>query len=206
MKQRLVKDDRQMGFAFSFEPAVLHGAAVETQSDPKLTIDVPVPRVLDSAMLVPPEKVKSVFELFFSKKSLEMLPQSELQSPVIERKFDPKDFPNEGRNNFDWTEDDMVKMHQGVLDTHLEIFVSKPPSSRGKKLMALEWFFSEPVIHSHKKGYSLGRLVDKPVLTSNIPFTFYCACRLTGCDPEAIHAHIEALLRSTGDMDLLDQI
>ncbi|MEQ6436312.1 hypothetical protein V8Z74_14960 [Comamonas sp. w2-DMI] len=206
MKRRLVKDDRQMGFAFCFEPAVLHGAAVETRSDPVRMIDVPVPRVLDSASLTPPEKVKSVFELFFSKEPLDLLVRNGQQNTSNERKFNPKDFPDQGKSKFDWTDDDIVKMHQGVLDTHLEVFASRPPSSREKKLEALDWIFSEPVIHAYKKGFVLGRQVDKPILTSNIPFTFYCACRLTGCDPEAIQAFVEANLQSTGDLDLLDRL
>ena len=196
-------DVRQMAFDLMFEQEAPLGAML----NPESIVIVTLPRVVMDDPLPAPEKVKSVFDLFFSKDSQRLPVQSDQALPTfVQEKINPDEFPNTGTSNYNWTEDEVRLMHLGMLDHYIGNLGRKPVKSRETKLEALEWIFGEPKIHSYKCVWRLGREVRTSVLTQSIPFTFYCACHLTGHDAEAIQTSIQASLLAAGESDLLDHI
>ena len=196
-------DVRQMAFDLTFEQEAPHGAILKPES----IVIVTLPRVVMDDPLPAPEKVKSVFDLFFAKESHRQPVQSDQAQPTfVEEKINPNEFPNTGTSNYNWTEDEVRLMHLGMLDHYIGNLGSKPVKSRETKLEALRWIFGEPKIHSYKSRWRIGREVRSSVLTKSIPFTFYCACHLTGHDAEAIQTSIQAELLAAGESDLLDHI
>ena len=196
-------DVRQMAFDLTFEQEAPHGAILKPES----IVIVTLPRVVMDDPLPAPEKVKSVFDLFFAKESHRQPVQSDQAQPTfVEEKINPNEFPNTGTSNYNWTEDEVRLMHLGMLNHYIGNLGRKPVKSRETKLEALEWIFGEPKIHSYKCVWRLGREVRTSVLTQSIPFTFYCACHLTGHDAEAIQTSIQAELLAAGESDLLDHI
>lgn len=197
----------QLSFLFDFEPEVPLGATDSVAVNKPVTLEMPVPCVLADAPLTKPEKVKSVFDLFFSSLAIrEEMRGKEIPPAEVIRKFDPDDFPNIGENDFEWTDQEIRLLHMALLDWSVDTFNAKRPSGRKSKVEALRWIFGEPEIHSVRESIVLGRKVKRHVLTQSIPFTFYCACHLTGHDPEVIQSSMESLLRSTDELFLLEEI
>ena len=79
-------DVRQMAFDLTFEQEAPHGAILKPES----IVIVTLPRVVMDDPLPAPEKVKSVFDLFFAKESHRQPVQSDQAQPTfVEEKINP---------------------------------------------------------------------------------------------------------------------
>lgn len=193
-------DSRQRGFDFEFLPEAPLGAAAGFDQASLVTISIPVPRVLVDGPIQPPAKVKSVFELFFEGHSHREALKS---SPVTpKRKFEPKDYPDSGESNFDWTEQEMIRLHGQLLDQHIDVFSSNR-TSRESKVDALPWIFGEPEVQRERVSSDVVSYALAHGFEHNIPFTFACACYLTGHDPDEVRSLLKQQLLDSGDADLL---
>lgn len=193
-------DSRQIGFEFEFTPEAPLGAFGGFDQIPKATITIPAPKVLADDPLPAPAKVKSVFDLFFEAQA--QREALRLTKPSVKRKLIPDDYPDIGRSNFDWTEQEMIRLHALLLDTQVEVFAGNR-TSRESKIEAIDWIFGTPDISSERFTKEVDVQASTNGFDHNIPFTFACACHLTGHDPEEMQTLIKQYLRETGQSHLL---
>lgn len=193
-------DSRQTGFDFEFSQDHPLGALAEFIEAKTVTVSIPVPSVLDGEPLPPPAKVLSVFDLFFSAQA----EREELKLKALERKrkFEPKDFPDFGGSNFNWTDQEMISLHAQLLDLHLDVFSSNR-TSRRSKINAIPWIFGQPDVQRENISSVVVNQALAQGFDDNIPFTFACACRLTGHDPDEVRSLLKLHLLEAGESELL---
>ena len=196
-------DIRQTGFDFEFMQEMPLGTPADFIQANTVTVSFPVPSVLVGEPLLPPAKVLSVFDLYF-------LAQAEREALKLkplkrERTFDPQDFPDFGGSNFDWTDQEMISLHAQLLDQHLDVFSSNR-TSRESKVAAIPWIFGQPDVQRARVSSEVVRQALAQGFDDNIPFTFACACRLTGHDPDDVRTLLKQKLHEAGESELLELI
>lgn len=196
-------NSRQTGFDFEFMQEEPLGTPADFIKANTVTVSIPVPSVLAGEPLLPPAKVLSVFDLFFlaraEREALKLKPLKQ------ERKFNPQDFPDFGGSNFVWTDQEMISLHAQLLDQHLDVFSSNR-TSRESKVDAIPWVFGKPDVQRERVSTEVVRQALAQGFDDNIPFTFACACRLTGHDPEEIRTLLKQKLHEAGETELLELI
>ena len=196
-------DSRQTGFDFEFMQEEPLGTPADFIQAKTVTVSIPVPSVLAGESLLPPAKVLSVFDLFFlaraEREALKLKPLKQ------ERKFNPQDFPDFGGSNFVWTDQEMISLHAQLLDQHLDVFSSNR-TSRESKVDAIPWVFGQPDVQRERVISEVVSQALAQGLDDNIPFTFACACRLTGHDPNEVRSLLKQQLLEAGENELLELI
>jgi hypothetical protein len=199
-------DARQMALDFLAE---VPAPSVELKRGSSL-VEIPGPSVIHGDAPSPPAKVLNVFEMYFDK----VAPQTEAQTlPELQdevelmpwQKFSHI-YPDHEQNCFTWTDADIVRLHEALLDQLQQLFTKKSEISSDAKMELLQWVYEYPPVFRYREKYVQGVLTRYAVMTHEIPFTFYACCRYTGAEPDVIQSAIEARLRKDGDIDLLDRI